>query len=166
MIFSKRASIRVQLTTASFIALAAIGIAFPGISSAQESFNEGLSKSEARTVLEDGTYLFGQSPNPNEVGSAYAVLSVEGDQAIGAFYQPHSSFDCFTAEVFPDRLAANVIDSYEQTAYPYAVAMTISDSLVAGGGAGAYTLEGFHRISDLSAQDHEILATCQADLAQ
>lgn len=166
MIFSKRASIRTQLASASFLVIAAIGIAFPGMSYAQESFSEEALKNESRTVLEDGTYLFGQSPNPNEVGSDYAIFSVKDNQAVGAFYQPRSSFDCFTADVYPDRLAASVVDSYEQVAYPYSVAVTISDSLVAGGGAGAYTLEGFHRISDLSEQDNEILATCQADLAR
>ncbi len=161
MTFSKRASFKTQIAKASLLAFAALGIVFPSVNSAQAS----TTSAAERTVLADGVYLFGQSPNPNEMGSTYTVFSVENNQATGAFYQPNSSFDCFSGEALPNQLAVNVVDSYTQTTHPYAVALTLEDSFVAGTGAGAYTLEGFHRIEDLSSQDHKILATCQADLA-
>ena len=161
MTLSKRASFRTQVVKASLLAFAALGIALPSANPAQASTDIVTN----RTVLADGVYLFGQSPNPNEVGSAYAVLSVKSNQTIGAFYQPRSSFDCFSGEVAPNQLAVEVVDSYTQTTHPYAVALTLEDSLVAGQAAGAYTLEGFHRIENLSAQDYEILATCQTDFA-
>lgn len=161
MTLLKRASFRTQVVKASLLAFAALGMALPITSPAQASVDTATD----RTVLANGVYLFGQSPDPNEMGSAYAVLSVKNNQTTGAFYQPRSSFDCFSGEVAPNQLAVNVVDSYTQTTHPYAVALTLEDSLVAGQGVGAYTLEGFHRIESLSAQDYEILATCQADLA-
>ena len=118
------------------------------------------------TFLADGTYLFGQSQSPDVMGSAYAIVSVQNNQTVGAFYQPHSSFDCFSGEVLPGRLAINIVDSYEGTIYPYSIALTAADSLTAGTAAGAYTLEGFYRLDNLSDQDQEILAICQADLAE
>ena len=120
----------------------------------------------ALPTLTDGTYLFGQSQSPDVLGSTYAIVSVQDNQTVGAFYQPRSSFDCFSGEVLSDRLAINIVDSYEGTVYPYSIALTANDSLTAGSAAGAYTLEGFYRLDSLSDQDQEILAICQADLAR
>ncbi|MEL6157592.1 MAG: hypothetical protein AAGJ95_12510 [Cyanobacteria bacterium J06554_11] len=171
MIFFKAISIRSRLMRKSLLVLAALGLMLPGVSIAQ-SFSRPTSKTadtapaRSSTALQDGTYLFGQSEQPNQMGAAYTVFSVRNGQTVGAFYQPHSSFDCFSGRIQPDRLVVNVVDSYEQTVYPYEIALTLSDSLIAGEAAGAYTLEGFHRIDSLSPQDHEILAICEADFAQ
>ena len=178
MIFSKPSPIRTHLLRASLLTLAAIGVAFPGVSGAQVS-SETLDKSDsdtsevaslkssgAQTVLEDGTYLYGQSQTRDQNGSEYIVFSVKNNQTIGAFYQPNSSFDCFSGEISPNRLAVNIVESYTQTVYPYAVAVTLDEPLVAGEAAGAYSIKGFNQIEGLSAQDREILAVCQADLAQ
>jgi hypothetical protein len=182
----KSLPVSARLLKASLLAFAAIGVAFPRVTSAQPSLS-ALSSSEpslstnsvvlesvaqapttlqpAQTVMPDGTYLFGQSETPNEPGSDYIVFSVTNNQAIGAFYQPNSSFDCFSGEVSPSRFAVNITESYTQESYAYAIAMTLDDTLTAGGGAGAYTLKGFHQLERLSDQDQNILAVCQADLA-
>ena len=157
MLFSNRFNAS-NLFKTSLLALAALGLALPATSYAQQT----LSNSSARDVLEDGTYLFGQSPDANVIGSTYAVFSVQDNRTVGAFYQPRSSYDCFSGEVSPTRLAVNIVDSYSQAVYPYDVALTLTDSLVAGQAAGAYTLEGFHRIDSLSEKDNEILAVCDA----
>lgn len=162
MIFSKRFN-SAKLFKTSLLTLAALGLALPTASYAQQRLS---SDSASRAVLEDGTYLFGQSQDRDVLGATYAVLSVRDNRTVGAFYQPHSSYDCFYGEVSPTQLAVNVVDSYSQAVYPYDVALSLTDSLVAGSGAGAYTLEGFHRINELSAKDAEILAVCEADFAQ
>jgi hypothetical protein len=169
--FFLKSPIQAQLFQASLLALAAIGVAFPGVSRAQlsaatTSVTPAVSQAAPQTVLADGTYLFGQSPNPNEPGSDYAVFSVKDNQTIGAFYQPNSSFDCFSGEISPNRLAVDIVESYTQTSYAYVIAVTTTDTLTAGSAAGAYTLKGFHQIETISAQDQEILAVCQADFAK
>ena len=179
MTFHKSISARTQFIKASLLAVAAAGFAFMEASPVQSSISspaDMLPRADAtlvaatsavdQAVLEDGDYLFGQSPQPWVNGVAYAVFSVQDNQTVGAFYQPNSSFDCFYGSVQPDRLALNVVDSYEQTVHPYEVALTLDNSLVAGGGAGAYTLAGFHRLDSLSAQDIEMLAVCKADFAE
>ncbi|MEL7334137.1 MAG: hypothetical protein AAFN12_17955, partial [Cyanobacteria bacterium J06560_2] len=162
MTFFNRLSTPAHAIQKAILMVAALGLVFPTVSSAQVQ-SETTTGSVSRPVLEDGTYLFGQSPEPDTIGSAYAVLSVQNNQAVGAFYYPHSSFDCFSGQVYPDRLAVNVVDSYEQTVHPYEVALTLDDTLVAGAAAGAYTLEGFHQLDDLSAQDVDMLSVCAAD---
>ncbi|MEM8504914.1 MAG: hypothetical protein AAF716_17385 [Cyanobacteria bacterium P01_D01_bin.1] len=134
--------------------------------SVSRSVNQTLSKEtnvKELAVIENGTYLFGQSPQRDQIGTSYAVFSVTDNRAVGAFYQPNSSFDCFSGHVYPDRMALNVVDSYRQTVHPYSVALTTDGSLTAGSAAPAYTLQGFHRIDSPSDQDMEILAVCEAD---
>lgn len=119
-----------------------------------------------RTVLSDGTYLFGQTEIPDQVGVDYAVFSVQDNRAVGAVYQPRSSFDCFSGQISSNKLSMNIVNSYDQTVYTYEIAVSLDNSLAAGNAAGAYTLDGFHRIDELSSTDREMLSTCKADLSE
>lgn len=122
-------------------------------------------RSTAHPSLPDGTYLYGQSAQPDQIGSAYMVFTVNHDQVVGAFYMPYSSFDCFQGEFQADQLALTIVDSYDQTSYPYAVALQ-PVSAIASSQAGTsvpVSLQGFHRLPAVSANDQRILATCQAD---
>lgn len=144
---------------AALLAIATIGLALPSASIAQEP-------QTTRSGLADGVYVFGESPVPNQAGVTYTVLSVENGQTIGAFYQPNSSFDCYSGQVTANQLAVNIVNSYEQTIYPYEIALASSSVLTAGNAAPDNTLEGFHRIDTISDLDQNVLAVCQADLAK
>jgi len=169
----------------ALLSLAVLGLTIPTIGTSQASANPIASRStlsrsvdwtdkqavkqEAAynkdlAILENGVYLFGQSSQPGQIGISYAIFSVTDNQTVGAFYQPSSSFDCFSGQVLSDRMAFNVVDSYQQTVHPYSIALTTDSSLTAGSAAPGYTLEGFHRIGEISNQDLDILAVCQADL--
>ncbi len=145
---------------AALLAIAAIGLALPSASIAQER------QTATRSGLTDGVYVFGESPVPNQAGVTYTVLSVENGQTVGAFYQPNSSFDCYSGQVTANRLAVNIVNSYEQTVYPYAIALASDGVVTAGNGAPTNTLEGFHRIDTISDIDQNVLAVCQTDIAQ
>lgn len=119
--------------------------------------------------LNDGVYLYGQSTQTEQIGSAYMVFEVKQGEVVGAFYMPRSSFDCFFGKFEADQLALTVVDSYEQTQHPYAVALETPDpiAMAQGGTIAPVSLEGFHRLDDVSANDQQILSTCKADyLAQ
>lgn len=153
------------------LALIALSLAIAGVSISPTSAGSAV-PAQSPVLLEDGLYLFGQSPQRDQHGVTYAVLSVTNHQTVGAFYQPHSVFNCFSGQVLPSRLMLDVIDAYTQTVHPYAVSITPDTSLVADKSTeAAYTLDGFyqidkyHRIDSLTAQDAEILAICQADFA-
>lgn len=124
--------------------------------------------SESSASMPNGVYLYGQSAQPDEIGSAYMVFEVNGDRIVGAFYMPHSSFDCFHGELQANQLALNITDSYEQDTYPYSVALTTASAVaVADNPAIApVELEGYHQIDAVSENDHRILDTCRANYQQ
>lgn len=153
------------------LALIALGLAIAGVSISPSPAGSAV-PTQSPVLLEDGLYLFGQSPERDQNGVTYAVLSIENHRTVGAFYQPHSVFNCFSGQVRPNQLTLDVVDAYTQTVHPYVVSVTPDTSLVADKSTeAAYTLDGFyqidkyHRIESLTAQDAEILAVCQADLA-
>ena len=162
---------RTHFTKKCLLVLATCGVTFFGASVAlPEAIADTLSSKQSPAgsspVLADGNYLFGQSPERDQLGMTYAVLSVKNNRTVGAFYQPRSSFDCFAGEISPNELSINIVNSYDQTVYPYEIAVSLDNSVVAGNAASAYTLDGFHRLDELSNQDQEILAVCQVDLAE
>jgi hypothetical protein len=113
--------------------------------------------------LPDGIYLYGQSPQPNQIGSAYLVLQVKDRQVAGAFYMPSSSFDCFQGEIRQQQLALTVTNSEEQTRYPYSLALQTQENVAATQPeAMPMTPAGYHAISQVSPRDREILAICRS----
>ncbi|NJN21048.1 MAG: hypothetical protein HC812_07505 [Leptolyngbya sp. RL_3_1] len=112
--------------------------------------------------LADGVYLYGESPQPDERGKTYLVMAVQAGQAVGAFYQLDSSFDCFHGQVTANRIDMTIVNSYDQAAYPYEVALATSGAIASASGAvSAMVPAGFYAIDTLSPTDQQILATCQ-----
>ncbi len=115
--------------------------------------------------LASGTYLYGQSSSPEQLGSTYLVFEVKENKVVGAFYMPHSSFDCFYGTLRANQLALTVVDSYEKVSYPYSVALG-KESVSASAGkpsTSAVGLSGFRYIRRLSSGDQKILSTCKAN---
>jgi hypothetical protein len=114
-------------------------------------------------IVSDGIYLYGQSPDPEQIGSAYMIFESQNDRVVGAFYMPHSSFDCFYGSAESNQLALTVIDSYEETAHPFSVALHQSSDVASsiGGAIAPVSLEGFHLIEAISDNDMRILDVCQ-----
>lgn len=111
--------------------------------------------------LADGVYLYGEQPVAAQTGTVYMVFEVIDSRAVGAFYMPSSSFDCFSGDVSATRLDLSVVDSYEQTTHPYSIAAQTEPVLAAGQAATEFTITGFTQIDTLSATDERILETCQ-----
>ncbi|MGG6293279.1 hypothetical protein ACQ4M4_02555 [Leptolyngbya sp. AN02str] len=151
-------------------AFVATGLAQVGVA-AVEAFSDmkvaaaptGLSISQR---MPNGVYVYGQVPEAEQIGAAYMVFSVQDDDVVGAFYMPQSSFDCFYGEVQQQQLALNIIDSYAQDVYPYAVAVAPSGNVAANGDDATVpmTLEGFHRLEEVTENDQRILGMCQSDV--
>jgi hypothetical protein len=110
----------------------------------------------------NGTYLYGESPVANTLGSVYLVFQVAEDQLIGALYQPSSSFDCVYGTVTSEALNLRVVDAYDQTESAYAVALTPATTAVAStsGVASMAHIEGMHALGELSTLDQQLLTTC------
>lgn len=114
----------------------------------------------------NGVYLYGESPEPDQVGSAYLVFEVsDTDRVVGAFYMPYSSFDCFQGEFQGNHLNLTVINAYTQTPHPYSIAVQ-TDTYIASNGnpiTAEVGLEGYHNIPAMSENDQHMLETCKAD---
>lgn len=107
-------------------------------------------------------YLYGQSSEPEQVGQAYTVFEVRQQGVIGAFYLPLSSFDCFYGNIQSDQLAVTIVNSYDQTSYPYSIALDTSSQIA--GDSPVKTemrLVGFYPIAPVSSNDQRILGICK-----
>lgn len=154
------------LTAAVSIGLGSVLIGLASSSSHASDLVPSQALAQAgETIVEDGIYLYGQSAEPEQVGAAYMVFESRSDRVVGAFYMPHSSFDCFYGSAEPDQLALMVVDSYEQdAAYPFDVALQGNSDVASsvGGAIAPITLEGFQPIATISENDYRILEVCQS----
>ncbi|PZO41655.1 MAG: hypothetical protein DCF17_10385 [Shackletoniella antarctica] len=113
-------------------------------------------------------YLFGQTPQPNQIGQGYVVMERTGDRVYGALYYPSSSFDCFHGQVQGTEVAMTIIDSYDQEAYSYSIALAEGPIVAAGETARElvpFNLDGFSAIDTLSDNDHRMLDLCRGVVA-
>jgi hypothetical protein len=109
-----------------------------------------------------GRYLFGETPEANQIGYGYMVVESNGQSVFGALYYPQSSFDCFYGQVEGAELAMTIINSYSQEAYPYSIAL-VSDSAIASSHPDSLeplSLEGFYAIDQISDNDVRMLEMC------
>ncbi|MEB3211451.1 MAG: hypothetical protein VKL39_08850 [Leptolyngbyaceae bacterium] len=153
-----------QLSSGSDVAIATSPSA-PQLRGSNPPDATGAQLAQTITPLEDGVYLYGQSPVPEQLGSAYLVFEVSSSDVVGAFYMPHSSFDCFNGEFQSNQLALQITDSYEQVTFPYSIALE-RDTEVASSGdlvSDDIGLAGFHPIESVSENDYRILNVCKTD---
>jgi hypothetical protein len=111
---------------------------------------------------EDGVYLYGQQPIPNQLATAYLVFEAQAGQVVGAFYMPHSSFDCVQGQIQENELALTITDSYSQEAYAYALDLSHNSTVASTENATELNIAGFFPLAAVSDNDQQILATCQA----
>ncbi|MBE9156563.1 hypothetical protein IQ265_06935 [Nodosilinea sp. LEGE 06152] len=151
-------------------AAAALGAIVPAQaqSVAPESASETTVAQTAAALPEAGRYLFGQVPEPDQIGQGYVVLERTGDRVYGALYYPSSSFDCFYGEVEGTELAMTIINSYDQQSYPYSLALADGPAVASSSAVGdiaPFGLDGFFAIDTVSDNDHRMLETCRAAVA-
>ncbi|MEA5465090.1 hypothetical protein [Leptothoe sp. PORK10 BA2] len=110
--------------------------------------------------LANGIYLFGEQPLPDQLQTAYMIFEARAGQVVGAFYSPHSSFDCFRGNVQNTQLSLVITETYSQEDYAYN--LNLEDTAIAGAGGNQFAIEGFHQLDAVSENDLRMLNTCQA----
>lgn len=117
---------------------------------------------------EDGVYLYGQSPQPNQIGQGYIVFEKHQGRVEGALYVPSSEFSCFqgtldksgelamTIKALPDEGAAS------QVATNNRLPKTTNDIDVPSTYAHSVALQNYHQIKAVSANDRRILQMCNS----
>lgn len=124
------------------------------------------SVAQLNQTLPDGVYLYGESPKPNELGKGYFVFESRQGKVVGALYMPSSSFDCASGSFQGGQLALTVVNSYDRSTNPFAIALERNTTVAAGGNSvmAPIGLQGFHKIDQLSEMDQRILKVCKTDL--
>ncbi|MGD1858198.1 MAG: hypothetical protein ACFB2W_28510 [Leptolyngbyaceae cyanobacterium] len=120
--------------------------------------------STATERLANGVYLFGEKPLPDQLQTAYMIFEARAGQVVGAFYAPHSSFDCFQGHVENTQLSLAITETYSQEEYAYA--LSLEDTAIAGPGGNQFAIEGFHQIDAVSENDLRMINTSQSQYSQ
>lgn len=113
---------------------------------------------------QDGIYLYGQSPKPNQIGQGYIVFEKSQSQVKGAMYMPSSEFSCFqgtidrsgelamTVNAAPDETSSN------QVATNSSIPSTSNDEISSY--AYSVALQDYHQIKSISSTEQSILQMC------
>ncbi|MEA5533548.1 hypothetical protein [Crocosphaera sp. XPORK-15E] len=105
-------------------------------------------------------YLYGRSPQPEEIGQEYMVFRIEKGEIKGAVYLPQSEFSCFSGTVKGGQMNLSIIDPYDGSKYAYSIALEGSSPMASNAQLSEINLEGYHRLNSISDNDHRILSTC------
>jgi hypothetical protein len=125
--------------------------------------------------IPDGTYLYGQSSQPAQIGKEYIVFEARQGKVIGAMYLPSSEYSCFYGTLDSKQLNLTVANPYDQTAFSHTIARAQVTQVAAAGGSlpiqNGYDsltyphtvgLEGYQPISKIGDNDKQILSTCRS----
>lgn len=129
--------------------------------------------------IPDGVYLYGQSSEPEQIGTEYIVFEARQGKLLGALYLPHSEFSCFSGTLDSTQMNLTVVNPYDQTALSHTIARAQPQSIAAAGSQPnlqntyesltyphTVALEGYQPVGELSDNDQRILNTCRESYQQ
>lgn len=96
------------------------------------------------TLLTDGTFLYGQTPQPNKLRHEYVVFSHQDGEVVGAIYYPRSEFVCFTGSLENKTIDIKSVDAGNSNKAEAKI-----------------ELSDLHRVSRISSTDQRILSMCE-----
>jgi len=154
----------VQVVMTALVMLVLVTVPMPTLS-AQENKEKEAGDSANNSVLPNGTYLYGQSQQPDQIGQEYIVFKVSGVRLVGALYMPHSEFSCFQGTMTANEIEMTVNHPYEDLQYPYAIALDATAPVASRdrSSQAAVMIKGYHPLEEISANDERMLATCQKE---
>lgn len=120
----------------------------------------------SNSIFNNGIYFYGKSPIRDQLGVEYLIFLVQNNKVVGAFYQVGSEFNCFHGDISQDQISLSVIDPYDNTVYPYSIALESSSTLASESNnlIKELALSGHHKIKDYNDHDLEMLDICRQDL--
>lgn len=144
---------------------------------AQESSKTTVAQAQITDAqMPDGTYLYGQSSEPQQTGKEYLVFQANQGKVVGAMYLPNSEYSCFYGTLDSRKMNLTVANSYNQTAFSHTIARSQPAQVAAAGGRinlqntydslsypYAVALEGYQPVREISANDQQLLNTCMAE---
>jgi len=123
--------------------------------------------------MPDGTYLYGQTSQPGQIGQEYVVFEARQGKVVGAMYMPSSEYACFYGTLNSKQMNLTVVNPYNQTAFSHTIAREQTTQVAAAGGQidlentydsltypHSIGLEGYLPINQVGDNDKQILNTC------
>jgi hypothetical protein len=114
---------------------------------------------------QDGVYLYGQSPQPGQLGQGYVVFEKKQGRVVGALYMPDSEYSCFNGTVDERGELAMTVNPYEGESGQTQVALNKNEPKINGDEPTSYAysiaLRDFHKIGTISQIDHDVLKACK-----
>lgn len=169
-----------ELGAAAILSMLVLGIAAQAAAaltiapSAQRSgmpLSAAILDSDTDPTVASGAYLFGESPEPGQVGKEYMVFEVDDGRMLGGFYSPSSDFSCFTGNIQDDVMSLAVEDADLQSTSTISVQLYLSNEVAARSELllpfeSALGLQGTYRIPELDRTSQVVLDTCRAELGR
>ncbi len=125
--------------------------------------------------IPDGTYLYGQSSEPQQIGKEYLVFEARQGNVVGAVYMPGSEYSCFKGTLASNQMSLKVANSYNQTALAHTMAAQPAQVAAAGGEVNLQNtydsisyphtirLEDYKPLGKVSDNDKQILNSCRSN---
>ena len=129
-----------QLATALIFPLTLMGV---GIQQQPLQAQQNQSKTN-QSALPDGIYLYGDSPQPNQILHNYIVFQRQNGNVVGAIYAPRSDFACFAGKIQGNTLQAKAISAGQFQTVEVNTQLT-----------------NLHSIRTISSNDRRILSACK-----
>ncbi|MEH2268904.1 MAG: hypothetical protein V7K68_10775 [Nostoc sp.] len=118
--------------------------------------------------VKDGIYLYGQSPNANQLGQGYIIFQKQQAKVTGALYMPQSEFNCFQGTINPSgELAMTVNSSSNEANSNQSNQVATSNRLPkvnddeSNSYAYSLALQDFYRLNSITASDRRTLQMCK-----
>ncbi len=129
----------------------------------------------SETSFPDGIYLYGQSPQPEQIGQEYIIFQVRQGQVVGAVYLPRSEFNCFQGKLDATQLSVTMINADELTNNELEIdrqwkkpsaSRNLADLTAVGShlilnDVHQVNLEAYYPIAQASDNDRRMVTTCQ-----
>lgn len=101
-------------------------------------------ESAGSSISASSMYLYGEAPQPEQVGKGYVVFAHQNSKVMGAFYYPFSEFDCFEGSIKGNALNTKSVGVDE----PEVVTVNVN-------------LADLYQIRTISDNDYRILSACE-----
>lgn len=117
---------------------------------------------------QNGLYLYGQVPQPGQLGQGYIVFDKQQGKVVGALYIPGSEYSCFNGTLYPSGELAMTVKGYAGDSSPMQVATNNTlpklseDEPISYG--HSVTLQDYYQLHSIGAKDRQILQMCKANL--
>ena len=112
-------------------------------------------------------FLYGNSPQPEQLGRGYIIFEKQGGKVVGGMYMLSSEFNCFQGTLDKSGEIAMTVKGYAgdlsltQVASRNRLPQVNENQLT--NYAHSVTLKDYYRLNNISKNDRRILKTCKAN---